>query len=197
MNILYYSNYCKHSKQVLDFLVKNDIVKSLNCINVDRRKVDRHTGQMNIILEDGNTIILPPNIHSVPSLLLIKENYRCITGNNIIDFYRPQTNDANNIATQGNGEPMGFSLGGMKDIKSESYTFYNATPEDLSAKGIGGNRPLYHYVPADGSGLSIQTPPETYKPDKISQDITIDSLQSKRNEDVHANITQPMFIPTR
>jgi hypothetical protein len=197
MNILYYSNYCKHSKQVLDFLVKNDIVKSLNCINVDRRKVDRHTGQMNIILEDGNTIILPPNIHSVPSLLLIKENYRCITGNSIIEFYRPQTNDANNLATQGNGEPMGFSLGSTKDIQSESFTFYNATPEDLSAKGSGGNRPLYHYVPADGSGFTIQTPPETYKPDKISQDITIDSLQSKRNEDVQANIGQPMFIPTR
>ena len=197
MNILYYSNYCKHSKQVLDFLVKNDIVKSLNCINVDRRKVDRHTGQMNIILEDGNTIILPPNIHSVPSLLLIKENYSCITGNSIIEFYRPQTNDANHLATQGNGEPMGFSLGSTKDIQSESFTFYNSTPEDLSAKGSGGNRPLYHYVPADGSGFTIQTPPETYKPDKISQDITIDSLQSKRNEDVQANISQPMFIPTR
>jgi len=197
MNILYYSNYCKHSKQVLDFLVKNDMVKSLNCINVDRRKVDRHTGQMNVILEDGNTIVLPPNIHSVPSLLLIKENYRCITGNSIIEFYRPQTNDANDLATQGNGEPMGFSLGGMKDIQSESFTFYNASPEDLSAKGIGGNRPLYHYVPADGTGFTIQTPPETYKPDKISQDVTIDSLQSKRNEDAYANISQPMFAPTR
>lgn len=197
MNVLYYSNYCKHSKTVLNFLVKNDIVKSINCINVDRRKVDRHTGQMNIILEDGNTIILPPNIHSVPSLLLIKENYRCITGNDIIEFYRPQTNDANDMATQGNGEPMGFSLGGSKDIQSESFTFYNATPEELSAKGSGGMRPLHHYVPVNGSGFTIQTPPETYKPDKVSQDVTIDSLQSKRNEDILTTQSPPVFIPTR
>ena len=70
----------------------------------------------------------------VPALLLIKENYRCIQGMVLLSFIILKLNDANNIATQGNGEPMGFSLGSTKDIRSELFTFYNATPEDLSAK---------------------------------------------------------------
>jgi hypothetical protein len=194
MNILYYSNYCKHSKPVLDFLAKNDLAKTLNCICVDRRKVDPRTGQMNIILEDGNTILLPPNIHSVPALLLTKENYRSILGNAIIEYYKPQVSEAYDIATQGNGEPLGFSLG-AKDIQSEAFTFYNATPDDLSAKGKGGNRPLYHYVPADGHIPNIETPPDTYKPNKISQDVTVDSLQQQRSEDINHTSQQMNSTP--
>ena len=197
MNILYYSNYCKHSKPILDFLAKHDLAKTLNCICVDRRKINPQTGQVNIVLENGNTILLPPNVHSVPALLLVKDNYRCILGKQIIEHYRPQVNEASDMATQGNGEPLGFSLG-ARDIQSEAFTFYNATPDDLSAKGQGGNRPLYHYVPADGNIPNIETPPETYKPNKISQDITVDSLQQQRSNEINHNmqqINQTPFLP--
>jgi hypothetical protein len=197
MDLLYYSNYCKHSKEVLDFLVKNDIIKSLNSICVDRRKVDTKTGQVHVILENGNSVLLPPNIHSVPSLLLTKENYRCISGKDIIQLYRSSVNESQDIATQGNGEPMAFSLG-AKDIQSEAFTFYNASPEELSAKGTGGMRPLYNYVPANQDLPNINTPPDTHKSEKLSSDVTVDSIQSQRTSDMNnvmQNINQTPFIP--
>jgi hypothetical protein len=193
MNILYYSNYCKHSKEVLGFVVKHDFVKSLNCICVDKRKIDHQSGQIQITLENGTSVLMPPNVHSVPTLMLVKENYRVISGKAILDFFRPDVSDANDMATQGNGEPMSFSLG-SKYVMSESYTSYSASTEELSAKGSGGGRNLHHYVPAEGKIPSIQTPPDTYKPDKVSQDVTIDTIQQQRSTDVTPTSIMP-FLP--
>ena len=197
MNILYYSNYCKHSKSILDYLVKNDLIETLNCICIDQRKVDQKQGQILIVLENGNTVLFPPNVNSVPSLLLVKENYRCVVGNEIKNIFKAKVAENNDLAYQGNGEPLSFSLG-AKDIQSEQYTFYSSTTEDLSAKGSGGMRPLYHYVPADGN-MSIPTPPDTYKSNKVGSDVTVDTLQQKRSEDMNKNmvgINQTPFLPT-
>jgi uncharacterized Fe-S cluster protein YjdI len=193
MDILYYSNYCKHSKEVLGFLVKNDLVKSLNCICVDKRKVNPQNGQIQITLENGTSVLMPPNVHSVPALMLLKDNYRVVMGNSIVEYFKPHVSESNDMATQGNGEPMSFSLG-SKHVMSETFTSYSATTEELSAKGSGGSRDLHHYVPATGYTPTIQTPPDTYKPDKISQDVTVDSIQQQRNTDVVQN-TQMPFLP--
>lgn len=193
-DVLYYSNYCKHSKTVLDQLVKNNIIGKLNCICVDKRKVDPNTGNINVILENGNAVVLPPNIHSVPSLLVIRNNYSVITGKEILHHFQMSIDEANDFATQGNGEPSSFQLG-SKDVTSESFTMYNASPDDLSAKGIGGNRPLHNYVAANGGSLSINTPPDSYKPDKISNDLTVESLTQQRNNDIqHVQSQQPSFM---
>lgn len=197
MDILYYSNYCKHSKEVLDFMVKHDLVKRLNCINVDRRKLNTQTGQMNVFLENGTSILLPPNVHSVPCMLLLKENYRSIMGKQIIEHFRGQVSERQDMATQGYGEPLGFTLG-AKDIRSEAFTMYSATAEDLSAKGSGGNRPLYNYVSADGVISTIDTPPETYKPDKVGGDVTLDNLQHERSQEMQRSmegVNQTPFLP--
>lgn len=199
MDLLYYSNHCKHSKEVLQFLVKNDLIKKFNSICVDRRRIDPNNGQIYVILENGNSVLLPPNVHSVPSLLLVKDNYRCVSGKDIIALFQSSVQNNNNIATQGNGEPLGYTLGsGAKDIHSEAYTFFNASPDDLSAKGIGGFRPLHNYVPANQELPSIQTPPDTHKPDKVSNDITIDSLESQRTNEMNKmmqNMNQTPFMP--
>lgn len=197
MDILYYSNYCKHSKGILDFLVKNDIVKSLNSICIDRRKVHPQTGQTHIILENGNTLLLPPNVHSVPCILLVKENYRCVLGNEIKSLFSSKVRDSQDIAHQGEGEPISYSLGNnTKSIFSEKFTSYSASTEELSAKGSGGNRPLYNYVSANQTNATINTPPDTYKPDKISKDITIDTIQQQRNEEANiGNTRKPEFLP--
>jgi hypothetical protein len=136
---------------------------------------------------------MPPNVHSVPAMMLLKDNYRVVMGNSIVDYFKPHVSESNDMATQGNGEPMSFSLG-SKDVISETFTSYSATSEELSAKGSGGSRDLHHYVPATGYIPTIQTPPDTYKPDKISQDITVDSIQQQRNTDVVQN-TQMPFLP--
>lgn len=197
MDILYYSNYCKHSKEILQFLVKHDLTKQLNCLCVDKRKVDPVTGQIQLILENGSTVLLPPNIHSVPALMLLKENYRVISGNGIKGHFSDQVEEDQFMSTQGNGEPMSFSLG-SKDVMSESYTMFNASVEELSAKGSGNRRNMHHYVSVNGPVHSIQTPPETYKSEKMSSDITVESIQQQRNQDMGGQMTQSMpFLPSQ
>jgi hypothetical protein len=69
---------------------------------------------------------------------------------------------------------------------SEQYTMYNLTPDDLSAKRSSGKRPLYNYVSANHNIQFINTPDETYRADKISNDVTIDKLQQQRIDEVSA-----------
>lgn len=130
---------------------------------------------------------MPPNIHSVPALLLIKKNYHVIYGDEIMKYFQPEIIKQNDIATNYNGEPLGFPIfsSNNSNIVSEQYTLYNMTPEELSAKGKGGMRQMYNYVSANYDSNTINTPPDTYRPDKLSNNITIDTLQKKRNEDIN------------
>ena len=188
MDILYYSNYCTHSQKVLQTLVKGNLSDKLSFICIDKRQIDKQTNQTYIILENGGKVVLPPNIHSVPSLLLIKDNYRIIQGDEIIKFFHNDIKQQSNIATNFNGEPISFQLGsssGGTNITSEQYTMYNMSPDELSAKGNGGNRQMYNYVSVNDSINLIKTPDDTYKPDKVSNSVTIDSLQQKRMDDIN------------
>lgn len=198
MDILYYSNSCKHSKKILQFFVNNNLTDQLNFICVDKRKQDPKTGQIYIILENGTQILLPPNVHSVPALLLVKQNYNVVLGDEILSRFQEKIKIQNNEATLGNGEPMGVAINSVissGSVVSEQYTAYGATPEDLSTKGRSGNRPLYNYMSANSEGYSINTPPDTYRPDKVSEGTTIDVLQKLRNEEIGATIQKPAFIP--
>lgn len=197
MDILYYSNSCKHSQTTLQYFVKNNLVDKLHFINIDRRRLDPVSGQVYVVLENGNEIMLPPNVHSVPALLLVKENYRVILGDDIVQRYKASVDKEKEIATRGNGEPMGFSLGGSYGVTSESFTFFQATAEDLSAKGSGGLRPLNNYVSAkdDSSQYTIHTPPETYKSQKLGGEVTVDKIEEKRNAEMGPMTNTPPFLP--
>jgi len=192
MDTLYYSNYCKHSQKVLQFLVKGNLVNELNCLCIDKRSRDQHNNQMYIVLEDGKRVIMPPNVHSVPALLLVKQNYRVILGDEIISHFQPKVKQQAQKATNFNGEPMGISLtpsnNGM-NIVSEQYTMYNLTPEELGTKGQGGRRQMYNYVSVSDNIQTIYTPPDNYQPDKVSNEMTVDKIQQKRNQDVPPSAT--------
>lgn len=198
MDILYYSNYCKHSQKVVNFFVKNDLTNLVNFICLDKRKIDENTGQVIVLLENGTQVTLPPNVHSVPALMLIKDNYRVVYGSEIMSHYASHIKTQMNEATLGEGEPSGysFSLSNADKIVSEKFTFFDSSPQDLSAKGNGGNRQMHHYVSATGDGLTIKTPPDTYKPNKLSSSVTVDSLQQQRNEEISkASGQAPSFMP--
>jgi len=192
MDTLYYSNHCKHSQKVLQYLVKGNFMNQVNFLCVDKRARDANNNQMYIILEDGKRVIMPPNIQSVPALLLVKQNYRVLLGEDIIHYFQPKTKDRLQSSMQ-NDEPTGVSLmlsnQGM-NIISEPYTMYNLTPDELSAKGTGGRRQMYNYVSASQNVFSIPTPEDDYKPDKISNDLTVDRIQEKRNSEI-PNPTSP------
>ena len=197
MDILYYSNYCKHSHKILQNLAKTNLKDKVSFICIDKRTRDPKNNQIYIILENGSKVIMPPNIHSVPALLLVKQNYHVTYGDDILKFFEPYIQTQNNLATKNNGEPMGFPLGGASgnsNIMSEQYTMYNMTPEELSAKGKGGMRQMYNYVSANQDTLFIQTPPDTYRPDKISNSVTIDTLQQQRNAEIGNIPSQNQFL---
>ena len=197
MDTLYYSNYCKHSQRVLQFLVKGNLTGKINFLCIDNRERGDDS-QMYIILEDGKRVIMPPNVQSVPSLLLVRQGYRVILGDDIIAHYHIDANletkkkQSNQII-----EPIGTSLmissGGM-NIVSEPYTSFNLTSEELSAKGNSGRRNMYNYVSANDEVISIQTPPDTYHPDKLDKDVTIDTLQQKRFDDIDKGKQPTMSI---
>jgi len=191
MDILYYSNFCKYSQNILQFITKNNLTDQLNFVCIDKRQKDPQNGQMYIVLENGNKVLLPPNIHSVPALLLVKKNYNVILGENISEYLKPQVKEKMNNATNFNGEPVGFSLNDNaygSNVASEQYTFYNMSSEELSGRGSGGNRQLFNYVNASLESGSIETPPDTYRPDKLSNNVTIDVIQQQRNAELKNNI---------
>jgi len=197
MDILYYSNYCTHCQKVLQILVKGNITDRVSFICIDKRINDSNTNQTYIVLENGSKVILPPNIHSVPSLLLVNKNYKVILGDDIVKHYHPEIKNKNDKANLYNGEPTGFPLtisNGGTNIVSEQYTLYDMTPEELSAKGKGNNRQLYNYVSALDEINLIQTPPDTYRPDKLSNNVTIDTLQQQRMDEVSQIVTKQSFI---
>jgi hypothetical protein len=189
MDTLYYSNYCKHSQRILQFLVKGNLVNKINFLCIDKRERDVNNNQMHIILEDGKRVTMPPNIQSVPSLLLVQQGYRVILGDDIIQYYQVAANTETKRKQQQMQpvDPIGSSLmnstGGM-NIISEQYTMYDLSPDELSAKGNGGRRQLYNYVSANDEVIAIQTPPDTYHPDKINKEVTVNSLQQRRIDEI-------------
>jgi len=187
MDILYYSNYCKHSQRLVQTLVKGNLSDKISFICIDKRVRDPKNNQQYIVLENGSKVVMPPNIHSVPSLLLIKQNYRLLMGDEIMQHLHPQIKQLNEVATNFNGEPISYSLNsssGGSNIMSEQFTFYNMTPDELSAKGKSNNRQMYNYVSANDDIKLINTPPDNYRPDKLSNNVTVESLQQERLNEI-------------
>jgi hypothetical protein len=187
MDIFYYSNYCKHSQKVLQTLVKGDIVSKISCVCIDNRKKDPSTNQIYIFMENGSKVIMPPTLHSVPALLLVNDRYRIVFGDDITKHFHPQLINKQGALSQGQDEPTAFQLNkssGGTNIISEAFTFYDAPHEELSAKGKGPSRQMYNYVTTENDLFSIETPDDTYKPDKVSQHVTVDNLQQQRIDDL-------------
>lgn len=186
MDILYYSNYCKHSQETLSTLVKSNLSDKISFICIDKRYTDPNTNEIKIKLEKGSEVLLPPNIKSVPTLLLVQKNFKTITGSEIIKYYHNDIKRKMETATNYNGEPVSYTLtnSGGSNIVSEQYTNYNLTANELSAKGESNNRNKYNYVSANNDIHLINTPDDNYKADKISSDLTIESLQQQRINDL-------------
>ena len=186
MDTLYYSNYCKHSQRVLHFIVKGNLTEKLNFLCIDKREKNTNNNQTYIVLENGKKVIMPPNIQSVPALLLVKHGYRVLLGDDIVQHFQSAANlETKKKMMNRQIEPVGTSLNSSyMNVSSEQYSNYNLTPDELSAKGNGGRRQLYNYVSANEEIISIQTPPDTYQVDKIDQDVTVDKLQQQRMVDV-------------
>ena len=76
-NILYYSNYCENSKNLLRNLSRSKIQEDLHYICIDKR-IKQPNGNIYILLKNGQQIILPPTVTKVPALLQLNR------GNNVL-----------------------------------------------------------------------------------------------------------------
>jgi len=186
-SIIYYSNYCDNCGKLLQKISTSPSKKDMHFINIDRR-VTKSNGATYIILENGQEILLPPTITKVPALLLLNKGHHVIYGDDINKHLDSQnvtyTNNTNKIV-QMNGEPTAFSLSGNTNgygVASDNFSFLDQDSQSLSAKGDGGMRQQHHYANINYSDL-IETPPDTYSPDKIGN-VSMEQLQQRRNNDI-------------
>jgi len=183
-SILYYSNYCEHSKKLLQNISKSNLQKEMHFICIDKREKDANN-KIYIILENGQKIIMPENINRVPALLLLNQGYNVLYGEEILNFLKPKQQVEIKQATRNNMEPMAFSFGSgnFSDIVSDHYSFLDQDHESLSAKGNGGTRQMHNYVDLNYSdNMSMNTPNDEtdYKTNKIASGVTIEKLQEQR-----------------
>ena len=188
-SILYYSNFCDKSKKILQTLAKSNIKEELHYLCIDKR-VKGPTGQWYIVLENGEKIIMPPQVNRVPALLLMKQGHQVLYGEQILAHLQPRDTALNMAATNNNGEPSPFSLNddciGGFGVASDTFSYWDQTSDDLSAKGNGGMRQLYNYATID-SNIRIEAPKEDYTPDKIGS-VSLENLQQQRNSEIQINM---------
>jgi hypothetical protein len=186
-SILYYSNFCEHSKKLLQSISKADVSKDIHFICIDKRTKDANN-KIYIILENGQKIIMPENVSRVPALLLLNQNYQVLYGEAIVQHLKPKQEIMVKKATQNNLEPMAFAFGGggFGSVTSDQYSFLDMDSDSLSAKGNGGARQMHNYVDLNYSD-NISTPEDEqdYKSaGKISGDLTVEKLLQQREQDL-------------
>ena len=164
MDVLYYSNLCKHSQTLLGILSKSNIHNKFYYVCIDKRV--KEGNNVNIILENGSKILLPSIIKNVPSLLLPNHGNRVLTGGEILTYI-----ELNNTQSQSTGidepSPFALAINVSDNIASDKFSFLDMTDDDLTAKGGGGTRQMYNYVQLDMNPL-IATPNEDYESGKMS-----------------------------
>jgi hypothetical protein len=189
-SVLYYSNYCEHSKKLLQTLSKTQVSKDIHFICIDKR-VKEANGKIYIVMENGQQIVMPENVEKVPALLLLSENYKVLYGDNIYTHLKPRQEAVTKVATQNNMEPMAFGFSGnLGGIASDHFSFLDMDSDSLNTKGNGGMRQMHSYVALNENG-NIPTPTDDfdYKQSKLGDGITIEQLQQQRDQDL-SQLTQ-------
>ena len=189
-SILYYSNYCEHSKKLLQTISKsNNVQKTMHFICIDKRERDANN-KVFIVLENGQKIIMPENINRVPALLLLDQGYNVLYGESILEHLKPKQIADVKKATKNNMEPMAFAFGGgggFNDIISDHYSFLDQDNDSLKATGDGGMRQMHNYVDlnfVDNCNISTPADDHDYKASKMPEGLTVEKLQEQRNSEL-------------
>jgi hypothetical protein len=177
-HILYYSNYCEYSRNLLQYLSKSTLKNSIHFICVDNR-TKGPDGNVYLILETGQKIIMPKNITEVPALMLLNQGYKVLHGNNIYLYLKPQQEVIVKQATQNNLEPSSFSFSGGA-VVSDQYSFLDQDSNELSTQGSGGMRQMFQYVPVNH--IDKLSDIVTDSDSKLSDGVTIEQLQKIRDQ---------------
>ena len=161
----------------------------MHFICIDKRTKD-DKGQTFIILQNGQKVILPPTVTKVPALLLLNKNHHVLFGTQINDYLRPEVRNNTKQTISQDIEPQAFSLGGgslgssMTGVMSDMYSYLDQSSDDLNPeKGGGGTRQMHNYVQHD-SRDNIETPPDTWSPNKIDSNMSMEQIMEAREKDM-------------
>jgi hypothetical protein len=188
-SVLYYSQYCQNCSTLLQTLSKSSVKDDMHFICIDKRTKD-DKGQTFIILQNGQKVILPPTITKVPALLLLNKNHHVLFGTQINDYLRPEVRNNTKQTVSQDIEPQAFSLGGgslgtsMTGVMSDMYSYLDQSSDELNPeKGSGGIRQMHNYVTHD-SRDNIETPPDTWSPNKIDSNMSMEQIMEAREKDM-------------
>jgi len=182
--ILYYSNFCNHSRNVVQILSKNDNRNDIHFICIDKRTKEGE--KTFILLENNQKIILPNTVTRVPALLLLNQGYSVIFGEDILAHFKPKEQLQIKQATQNNMEPMAFTFANSGSIVSDQYSFLDMDADALTTQGNGGMRQMHNYVDLNMQNtMNNQYPQDEFdkKAHKISENVTIEQLQQQRENE--------------
>ena len=195
-NILYYSNYCDNCKKLLQILSRTHIKDELHFLCIDKR-VSMPDGSIQLLIKNGQQVLLPPTITKVPALMLVNNGFHVLFGDQIYQHLQPKekseqtygqsTGHAGAGPVSGglmSSEPDAFSFNAFSPsgITSDQYSFLDMPADDMLAKGPGGLRQMHNYVNFNEEGMmSIETPPDNYAPDKVNEG-ALQQYEQQRNE---------------
>jgi len=179
---LYFSNYCKHSSAILQELNKAGFQNKFVYICIDKRVVKDNITY--ILLPNGQQFPLPPMISRVP-VLLLKPKFEILSGNQILDYIRPQCKNIQEEKTMIYSEPNPFDLSRdtlrSSGVASDNYSFLDMGPQELAPQGNGGLRQMYSYATIDAES-SISTP--MLEGDKKSKmNYSMEDIEKMRNQE--------------
>jgi hypothetical protein len=184
-NILYYSNFCEHSKKLLQTLSRSNIQSDIHFICIDKRIKDPSNNKVYIVLENGQKIIMPQNISRVPALLLLNQGYNVLYGESILQQLKPKQEQLVKQATQNNMVPSAFSFdSGYGSVVSDHYSYLDQDPDSLKAEGNGGMRQMHNYVDINYQDSVTGNFGDDKKSSKMPKDVTIEQLQQQRDEEI-------------
>tara|TARA_Y100000389_G_scaffold186230_1_gene206379 strand:+ start:8489 stop:9115 length:627 start_codon:yes stop_codon:yes gene_type:complete len=185
-HLLFFSEICKHSKEVLGSLKQKNLLDKVQLISIDNRYVENNV--THIYLSNNQTMPLPPMITCVPTLCIMP-NYEILKGGQIMEYFAPMSKTITEERKQINMEPNAFSLesetNGSFGVSSDSFSFWDANSDDLSAQGNGGTRQMYTYASIEcvnNHSEQIYTPSEDAG--NKQQPVTLDQIQQQRNNEL-------------
>ena len=180
--ILYYSNYCNNCKKLLSENSKNIDKNDFHFICIDQR-VKKNDGSINVILSNGQEILLPSTITRVPAVLLLNHGNNVLFGDEIIKLFTTQKATVQEQKKFTEPESFSFAGFGSCGVSSDNYSFLDQTTDELSAKGDGGLRQLRNNATINYVDI-IETPPDEYTPNKVGN-ISMDQLQQQRASEIN------------
>jgi hypothetical protein len=178
---LYFSQYCKHSSAILQELNKAGMQTKFNYICIDKRFVKDNITY--IMLPNGQHFPLPPMINRVP-VLLLKPKFEILSGNQILDYIKPQAKTIQEEKTMLYAEPNPFDLSRdtlrSSGVASDNYSFLDMGPQELAPQGNGGMRQMYSYATIEGE-TPMSVPLLDDKKSKMNY--SLEDIEQMRNQE--------------